>query len=119
MIALAYEDKFLVLPNPQFNESLTTGVKTQFEHSMTGSIYSFRYTAASKTIDLPITFVSRGKVDEIILFLKTYDGLVLDYYDYDGVITKVHVVGDTEFNRNGRGADNIDMYDFNLVLEKV
>lgn len=119
MIMFAYESTMLILPNPQFGEALTSNVKTQFEHSMTGAVYSFKYTEASKSFSLPFRMVSRGKVMEIKVFLKLIDGKVVDYVDYDGVTHKVVIVDDFEVTPNGKGNNGIPMYDFNLTLERT
>jgi hypothetical protein len=116
---LSYESTVVVLPNPQFNESLNTNVKTQFEHDMSGGIYSFKKTPATKTFDLPIKFVSNGKVQEVVNFLKLTDGKKVIYKDYDDVSHEVYILDSFNAVQEGRGIDGILMYNFNITLEKV
>lgn len=120
MIMFAYDIYTLILPNPQFGDAKIAKVKTMFDHSMDGSIYSFRYTPPADKFDLPIKSIMADKKDEVINFIKASAGQTIIYTDEAGANHNVRIISDPmEFTCTGRGYNNTYMYDFNLLLEKL
>jgi len=86
-----YNNPFITitLPNPTLGDSDRHNNKTRLAFAMSGDIYSFKQTPATRTLLLTFNNIDDCGVDfstypEIVAFLKTYAGLKLRYIDHMG-----------------------------------
>lgn len=87
MVIFSLKSQRIVLPSPRLNDSETLVIPTVIDHAKDGSIYAFKRQSLPKTrLSLYFEHMNRPKILELITFLKSAMGNLVQYIDYEGTV---------------------------------
>jgi len=84
----------LTLRNPELGDSEGLDIKTQFQITMDGSVYSHRRTPENKTLVLAFKNITKAIAAELFDFVLASAGEEVKYTDYHAVIWRGYIVSD-------------------------
>lgn len=101
------------MPAPALGDSEIIDLKTNFNMSMSGVVYSYIKTNTSSKYHMSFSVLTYDQKEELLAFLDKAMGYEIEMTYHDGTIVDGHFVNDPTVAKNKR----LDLYDIVIDFE--